>query len=88
MNNVDSIREKLLELEARLISSTPNIKDLLRDIHSTLKKDPDVVTILTEEECSILVKGLVQQTNSSVISKVVATKKSKKDLQQLTLDDL
>lgn len=88
MNNADTVREKLLVLESRLKDNLPNIKDILRDIHSTLKNDPDVVTILTEDEVAILVNGLIKQTQSTVIGKVLNTKKSKKDLQQLTLDDL
>ena len=88
MNNAELIKEKLYTLESQLTANHPDIKGLLRDIHSTLKQDPDVVTILSEEEVSILVKGLMRQTNSDVIAKVVKTKPSKKSLQQLSLGDL
>ena len=60
------VREKLAQLEASLLEATPNMPSLLRDIHRTLKADPDVVTILTEEECSILVRGLKKQTATEI----------------------
>lgn len=88
MNSAEIIKEKLYQLESKLKENVPNIKELLRDIHTSLKKDPDVVTILSEEEVSMLVKGLVKQTQSTVIDKVLKTKKSKKELQQTTLEDL
>jgi len=47
------VREKLAQLEAALLTTTPNMAGLLRDIHRSLKADPDVVTILTEAECSV-----------------------------------
>lgn len=81
------IKEKLLELEASLLTATPNMPTLLRTIHSQLKKDPDLVTILTEEECAILVNGLKKQT-ATAIATVAPKKASKKAMSKLTVDDL
>ncbi len=81
------VREKLATLEAALLDDTPNIPILLRDIHSTLKQDPDVVTILTEEECAILVKGLKKQTATEIATKAVK-KTSKKAMSKMTIGDL
>jgi len=81
------VREKLAALEEALISATPNMPTLLRDIHRSLKADPDVVTILTEEECSILVRGLKKQTATEIATSVIK-KKPKKALKNLTVDDL
>ena len=81
------VREKLAQLEAGLQEVVPNIATLLRDIHRNLKADPDLVTILTEEECSILVRGLKKQTNTSIAT--TAKKKApKKALSKMTLADL
>lgn len=74
MNQPDQafqVREKLAFLEESLLKTTPNIASLLRDIHQTLKADPDVVTILTDEECSILVRGLKKQTATEIATKAV-----------------
>lgn len=60
------IQEKLAALEAALLNKTPDMPTLLRQIHSALKKDPDVVTILSDEEGSILVRGLKKQTGVEI----------------------
>lgn len=81
------VQEKLALLEEQLVAKIPSVATLLRDIHATLKKDPDVVTILSEVECSILVRGLCKQT-STEIATVIAKSKPKKALKNMTVDDL
>ncbi len=81
------VREKLAQLDAGLLETTPNIAVLLRDIHRNLKADPDIVTLLSEEECSVLVRGLKVQTKTSIAT--TATKaKAKKAISKMTLADL
>lgn len=80
------IKEKLANLEQALLDGTPNMKELLRDIHRTLKADPDLVTILEDEECAILVKGLKKQTSTEIATKAV--KSTKKAASKITVDDL
>ena len=81
------IQEKLASLELALIGKLPTIKTLLRDIHRSLKGDPDTVTILSEEECGILVEGLKYQTKVEIAT--TATKaKPKKALSKMTVADL
>lgn len=91
MNNALSqayeIQEKLARLEAALQASAPGIATLLRDIHSTLKKDPDVVTLLTEEECAILVQGLKKQTSTEIATSALKSGK-KKAMSKMTVADL
>lgn len=81
------IREQLAGLEQALLDKTPNMPVLLRTIHNTLKKDPDIVTILTDVECSILVKGLKAQT-ATEISVALVKSKPKKSLSSMTIADL
>lgn len=84
---VFEVQEKLAGLEQALLDQTPNMPTLLRDIHRILKSDPDIVTVLSEEECSILVRGLKKQTNTEIAT--TAMKKApKKSLKSMTLDDL
>ncbi len=71
------IREKLALLEQQLLSATPNMPVLLREIHKNLKADPDIVTLLSEEECSILVRGLKKQTATEIATKATKTKAKK-----------
>lgn len=81
------VREKLATLEAQLLETTPQIKDLLREIHRHLKADPDVVTILSEEECAVLIRGLKKQTGIEISTKAL-NKTPKKALSKLTVSDL
>jgi len=86
INQAYEVREKLAQLEEALLKGTPNMPVLLRDIHSHLKRDPDVVTILSDEECSILVRGLKKQTNTEIA--IAATKKpAKKAMSKMTVND-
>jgi hypothetical protein len=80
------VREKLAQLEASLLAGTPNMPVLLRDIHRTLKADPDVVTILSEEECNILVRGLKKQTATEIAIGAVKGKKKSMSKMQVGLD--
>jgi len=81
------IKEKLAELEAALLASTPDMPLLLQRIHKQLKADPDLVTILSDEEAGILVRGLKKHT-STVITAAAVKAKPKKSLKQMTLADL
>lgn len=81
------VKEKLAQLEVALLEDTPSMPSLLRDIHRTLKADPDTVTLLSEEECCILVRGLKKQT-ATEIATTAAKKKPKKAISKMTIDDL
>lgn len=80
------VREKLAALEEQLNQVQPNIATNLRDIHRILKQDPDVVTLLSEEECSILVRGLKKQTGTTIATTV--KKKTTKAASKMTVADL
>jgi len=81
------IREKLMQLEQALLTADPDMPKYLRTIHRQLKDDAELVTILTEEECSILVRGLKKQTGTEIATKA-ATKPAKKSLKLISLADL
>lgn len=85
--NAYQIQEKLAALEEALNSNIPNIASLLRDIHTQLKKDTDLVTLLTEEECSILVRGLKKQTATEIATAALKGSR-KKPLSKTTINDL
>lgn len=81
------IREKLAQLEEGLEKQAPGISSLLRDIHTELKKDPDVVTLLSEEDCAILVRGLKKQTSVEIATSALKGTK-KKAQSKMTVSDL
>lgn len=83
------IATKLQELESMLLSAHPQMPTLLRDIHKTLKAQPDQVTLMTEEEIQIVVRGLEKQTNSYLAESTVKPSKAKKEsLKNVTSDEL
>lgn len=89
MNSPDfgfAVKEKIAALEAALLSAAPQLPVLLRDIHTQLKANKEIVTILTDEERSVIVRGLMRQTNVS-IADAVSKKKSKEPKKKVT-DDL
>ncbi len=81
------IQEKLLLLEEALLKELPTMPTILRDIHVRLKEDVDTVTLLTEQECSILARGLMKQTNTEILPSILK-KAPKKAIKKLGLDDL
>lgn len=80
------VREKLLQLDAQLNQAMPNMANLLRDIHKQLGADPELVTMLSEEECNILVRGLKKQTGIEIAT--TAIKKQSKSAKSIGLMDL
>ena len=84
------VKEKLAALESALVSEYPLIPSLLREILTKLKNDPDNVTVLTADECAVLVRGLSHQTKTEISVKAAkaVSKTSRKAASKITLDDL
>lgn len=76
---------KLAELEQQLDDEVKDFSLTLRDLHRTMSQDPNVVTVLSPEEISIIVKGLARHMDNTVI---VAKKTSSKKTQPIVVDDL
>lgn len=83
------IKSKLDALQEALLSSHPTLPTLLRDIHRTLKAQPDQVTLMTPEEIQIVVLGLAKQTTSHLVEgSMKPTKAAKESLKKVKEDDL
>lgn len=54
--------EKVAELSAALLARHPKMPTLLREIHQTLSKYPEQVTLMSEEDIHVVVEGLKIQT--------------------------
>ena len=87
MNIQEQIQAKLQEIDEILISQAPGLPTLLRTIHTQLKKDQELVTLLSEEECSILVRGLKEHTKIELACTAMKSK-PRKALKNMTVDDL
>ncbi len=57
-----SLREKVSALSTALMTRHPTMPTLLREIHTTLSKYPEQVTLMSEDEISVIVNGLKVQT--------------------------
>lgn len=87
MNLQEQIQEKIAEIQTSLEASATGLPTLLRTVHSQLKKDPDLVTLLSDEECSILVRGLKEHTKIELACSAMKSA-PKKALSRTTVDDL
>ena len=79
------MQEKLASLEAALLEGTPNMPILLQDIHSHLRTDIELTSLISEEEVAIIVKGLSVQTNSVIAAKALKSESGKKALKNITV---
>lgn len=83
------IKTKLEELEQALLAQHPTMPQILRDIHRTLKAQPDQVTLMSEEEINTVIRGLEKQTNSYIAASVSKPKAAAKaSLKKVSADDL
>lgn len=86
MNLADQITEQILTLQQALLANQPNMPGLLREIHQRLKADPEVVTLLTEDQIAVIVEGLKVHTATSIVT--AKEKKTATKLKDVELDDL
>lgn len=87
MSVADQLKEKVHSLQELILTAHPTLPSLLRQIHTQLRQDPDIVTLLTDEETGMIVSGLKKQTNTEIA--VTAIKgKSGKRISSMTVDDL
>jgi hypothetical protein len=83
----EAISIKIQELYNAVQSTLPNMPTLLRDIHSNLKQDPELVTLLTPEQVSIIVSGLSKQTQTTITTSILSGNKGK-SLKKISVDDI
>ncbi len=82
---VSELLTKIDELDVRLKASHPLMPTLLREIHTTLRKQPDNITLLEDEQIAVIVRGLLVQTTTTIATKKATSKKSTKSI---TIEDL
>jgi hypothetical protein len=89
--NTIAIKSKIADLSAALLDKNPRMPMLLRDIHTHISKDPELATLISEEEIGIIVSGLKVQTNTELVTtatKAASSIAGKKKMSQLTIDDI
>ena len=83
----DQLREQIAQLQNALVASNPGMPTMLRTIHTALRNDKDIVTILSPEEIGTVVAGLMKQTNTVIAAGIVKSS-SKKSGKNISVDDL
>ena len=78
---------KISELYESIQKTLPSMPTLLRDIHSNLKQDPEIVTLLSPEQVSIIVSGLSKQTQTTITTSILSGSKGK-SLKKISVDDI
>lgn len=86
LTNYDLIVTKINTLQSLLQVAAPNYENLLREIHTNLASDADVVHLLSEEQIGVIVAGLSKK-KGIVIAEVIA-KKKKASLKNTDVGDL
>lgn len=86
MTPAEQLKEQVAQLQQQLLAAHPQMPVLLKNIHTQLKSDPEIVTLLTEEEICTIVRGLEKQTNSEIASVVMKSKT--KSVKKIGLADL
>jgi hypothetical protein len=78
---------KIAELGEAVQKTLPNMPALLRDIHSNLKLDPELVTLLSSEQVAVIVSGLSKQTQTTITTSILSGSKGK-SLKKISVDDI
>lgn len=80
------VKEKIQQLKDALMQQHPQMPTLLHSIHSTLRKQPEVVTLLDDAEIGTLITALKKQTGVELVAKVSKPKAG--SLKRISVDDL
>jgi hypothetical protein len=86
LTNYDLISNKIHNLQNLLQAAAPNYELLLREIHTNLAADADVVHLLSEEQIGVIVAGLSKK--KGIVIAEVMTKVKKASLKNTGVDDL
>lgn len=65
------LKEKVATLQEQLTKQNPLIGGLLRNIHTQLRSDGELVTVLSEEEIGTIVRGLSMETRTQIATTAV-----------------
>jgi hypothetical protein len=71
------LKEKVSALSEAILSKHPTMKSLLREIHTTVSKYPEQITLLSEDEISKIVQGLMVTTGIEFAEKAIKAPASK-----------
>ncbi len=83
------IAMEMAELEQALDEQVPGFVSILSQIHKKLRADPDIVTLLSDEEVGVIVAGLETHTNVTIVApSAIKAAKSKARKEPVSAMDL
>lgn len=71
------LQQHFAELELALEQDVPAYKDIMGTIHSVLRADPAVLSILKPEECALLIAGAEKAVGMYIVAKEAKAKPKK-----------
>jgi hypothetical protein len=77
---------KMQELQEAIHGQHPKMPVLLMHIHKHLTTDPELVSILSEEEIGVIVSGLKVQTKTELVGTVARQSKARDKKTKLSAD--
>jgi len=84
------LENKILQLQEAVQNRLPGMSGMLQEIWNALKKQPENVTLLSEDNIQIIVSGLEVQTNNKLVEVLSKPKKNgaSAKLKNLNADDI
>ena len=76
------------ELQEAMNAEIPGFAYILQDIHKTLRADSSIVTLLSEEEISLIVSGLEKHADATITNAKTKAPGASRKKTPISADDL
>lgn len=87
LSNAEQIIQRIDTLQQQLREGSPNYESSLHTIHQALRKDEEIVHLLSDEQIGVIVEGLAKKKN--IVIATEKAKSTKKDsLKGVSINDL
>lgn len=74
----EQVKERIEFIAAIMVSETPKLPSVIGEIRALLAKNPEVATLLSEEEIGQLVAGMATRANIKMAEMSAKTARTKK----------
>lgn len=82
------LKMEMAELQAQLEQNVPGFANKLREIHTKLRQDPAIVTLLTDDEIGVIVAGLEKHTNVQIVAPAAIKASKSRSKEPVSASDL
>ena len=90
IESLEAVKAEIKALESIMLEKRPEQGEALAKIHATLQTYPENVTLLSEAEIGVIIRGLTTQSGIELVKKAAKTATSKTSIKSLAnrLDEL